>query len=118
MHPSTVTRGPVLFVTLNTFGAVTLTWVFFRADTFTDAWDYLTGIATLRSGPVERTAVWIVIPALVVALVVDLAQRRAAHHEAIMSWPRLVRGFAYGAAAIAFVVFSGDAPVPFLYFQF
>jgi hypothetical protein len=72
----------------------------------------------LRPGAVERTAAWIVIPAFVVAVAIDLAQRRARRHEAIMSWPRLVRGFAYGAAAIAFIVFSGSAPVPFLYFQF
>ncbi len=103
---------------LATFAAVTLGWVFFRAATFTEAWDYLTGLLTLRAGAVERTAVWIVVPALVVTLVVDLAQRRVARHEALMAWPRLVRGLAYGAAAVAFIVFSGDAPVPFLYFQF
>jgi len=103
---------------LVTFAAVTLTWVFFRADTFTDAWDYLGGLLTLRPGAVDRTAVWIIVPALLVTLTIDLAQRVGARHEAMMSWPRLVRGFAYGAAAIAFVVFSGDAPVPFLYFQF
>jgi alginate O-acetyltransferase complex protein AlgI len=101
-----------------TFAAVTLTWAFFRAATFSEAWSYLSGIVSLRPGAVERTAVWIVIPAFVVAVVIDLAQRRARRHEAIMSWPRLVRGFAYGTAAIAFIVFSGSAPVPFLYFQF
>lgn len=103
---------------LFTFGAVTLTWVFFRAATFTDAWDYLTGLLTLRSGVVERTAVWIVVPALVVTIAIDFAQRRATRHEAIMSWPRPIRGLVYAAAAVAFIVFSGDAPVPFLYFQF
>lgn len=101
-----------------TFVAVTLSWVFFRAATFTEAWDYLTGIVSLRAGAVDRTAVWIVIPAVVATLIIDLTQRRGVRHEAITTWPRLVRGLAYGAAAIAFIVFSGDAPVPFLYFQF
>ncbi len=103
---------------LATFVAVTLTWVFFRADTFTEAWAYLGGIVSLRPGPVERTAVWIVVPALIVAVAIDLAQRKARRHEALMAWPRLVRGLAYGSAAVAFIVFSGSAPVPFLYFQF
>jgi hypothetical protein len=103
---------------LVTFAGVSLTWVFFRADTFTMAWDYLAGLVTLRPGPVARTAVWIVLPALLVTVLIDLAQRRGAQHEAMMSWPAAVRGLAYGAALVAFIVFSGDAPVPFLYFQF
>lgn len=103
---------------LVTFAGVVVTWVFFRAETFTDAWHYLGGLVTLRAGPVDRTAVWIVVPALVVMVVIDVAQRRMARHEALMAWPRVARGLAYGAAAIAFVVFSGEAPVPFLYFQF
>ena len=103
---------------LATFAAVSLTWVFFRAATFTEAWDYLIGLITLRPGAVERTAAWIIVPALIVTIVIDLAQRRGASHEALMTWPSLVRGLAYGAAAVTFIVFSGDAPVPFLYFQF
>ncbi len=103
---------------LATFVGVSLTWIFFRAATFTKAWAYLTGIVTLRPGEVARTAVWIVLPALAVSILIDVAQRRAARHEALMSWPVPVRGLAYAAALVAFIVFSGDAPVPFLYFQF
>lgn len=103
---------------LTTFAGVSLTWIFFRAATFTEAWAYVTGIATLRPGPVARTAVWIVLPALAISLLIDAAQRVSSRHEVIGSWPVVIRGFAYAAALVAFVVFSGDAPVPFLYFQF
>ena len=47
---------------LFTFTGVSLTWIFFRAATFTDAWAYLTGIVTFRPGEVARTAVWIILP--------------------------------------------------------
>lgn len=106
---------PAVFVT---FAGVSLTWIFFRAATFTEAWDYLGGLLTLRPGEVSRTAVWIVVPALLVTVIIDIAQRRAGVHEAIIQWPAAVRGLAYAAALMAFVVFSGDAPVPFIYFQF
>lgn len=103
---------------LTTFAVVSMTWIFFRADSFTDAWAYLTGIVTLRSGAVDRTALSIILPALVVTVAIDVAQRATSRHEAIGSWPVPARGFAYGMALVAFIVFSGEAPVPFLYFQF
>ena len=103
---------------LFTFAAVSLTWIFFRASTFTEAWDYLSGIATLRPGEVSRTAVWIIMPALAVATVIDIAQRRSHTHDAVLHWPPVPRGIAYVAALVAFIVFSGQAPVPFIYFQF
>lgn len=103
---------------LLTYTTVMLTWVLFRAADLGEASAYLSGLLTLRDGPIARTAVWIVLPALVVTIAIDIAQRQGAQHEAVGSWPAVARGFAYGAAAIAFVVFSGSAPVPFLYFQF
>jgi D-alanyl-lipoteichoic acid acyltransferase DltB (MBOAT superfamily) len=101
-----------------TFIGVSLTWIFFRAATFTAAWSYLTGLLSLRPGAISRTAVGIVVPALLVTIIIDVAQRRAGSHEAIMRWPAAARGIAYAAAITAFVTFSGDVPIPFIYFQF
>jgi D-alanyl-lipoteichoic acid acyltransferase DltB (MBOAT superfamily) len=115
LDPPTLRTLPSVLVT---FTGVTLTWIFFRAATFGEAWDYLGGLMTLRPGAVSASAVWTVVPALLVTIVIDLAQRRAGMHEAIGRWPAVARGLAYGAGVTTFIVFSGNAPVPFLYFQF
>ena len=111
-HPS---RLPAMAVT---WILVHLAWVFFRADGLTEAFDILVGIATLRGGAIDRTAISIVIPALAVTLVIDITQRVTGSHSGLSQWQPLARGVAYGLGIVALIVFSGQAPVPFIYFQF
>ena len=103
---------------LSTFALVTLTWILFRAATFGDAIDYLTGLFSFRSGPLPIDALALLLPAIAAILVLDLAQRASGNHAVILSWPYPLRGLAYGLGAVALIVFSGQAAVPFLYFQF
>ena len=101
-----------------TFHLVCFAWIFFRAPTFACLADYVGGIATLRPGPIPYDALFLVVPAWALSITIDCAQRKAAQHEVIQTWPPAVRGMAYGLALVLLVIFGGQAEVPFLYFQF
>ena len=101
-----------------TFQLVALSWIFFRADSFTQAFEVLGGIASLRPGPVDVDALIILAIFGTATIAIDLVQRNKLSHTHILSWPAAARGFAYATMAIAVFVFAGDQPVPFIYFQF
>jgi D-alanyl-lipoteichoic acid acyltransferase DltB (MBOAT superfamily) len=101
-----------------TFALVALTWIPFRAASFGEALDYAAGLLTLRAGPVPVDALSLLVPAVVVILILDLAQRSSGSHTVVLAWPAPARGLAYGLGLVALIVFSGQAAVPFLYFQF
>ncbi|HKZ29351.1 MAG TPA: MBOAT family protein [Acidimicrobiia bacterium] len=101
-----------------TFNLVNVTWIFFRAESFSQAFDYLEGLVTLRSGRlVVREAVMLLL-ALTLSMGLDLIQRNMRSHTALQRLPALVRGFAYGSMILLVILWSGGAPVPFIYFQF
>jgi len=101
-----------------TFMLVTLTWIPFRSASLSGALDYAAGLASLRAGPVPVDALSLLLPALLVVLVLDVAQRQSGSHAVATTWPYPVRGLAYGLGAVAILVFSGQPSVPFIYFQF
>lgn len=103
---------------LATFHLVCLTWIFFRADGFGQAWSYLTGILTLRAGAPDFRAISLLIPLGLMMLAIDLAQRQLGKQTAILTWSPVQRGLAFGVMVVGIVVFSGAAQVPFIYFQF
>jgi hypothetical protein len=115
-RPFTLGRDSVR--TVVTFHLVCLAWVFFRASSFTLAFHYLSGIATLRSGPVDKDALTTLALAAVAMFTIDCAQRRARDHAAILDWAPALRGLAYGAMILGIIIFSGGTPVPFIYFRF
>ena len=93
--------------------------VLFRAQSLTGALDYYRGILTLRGGVVSLEETLIVLAAAAVLLAIDLAQRRVGEDvTTYLRLPALPRAATAGAAAVALVVFSGTAEVPFIYFQF
>ena len=104
--------------TLATFNLVCLAWVFFRADTFGQAFDVLWGIATLRSGSPDMDALWLVILLGAIVIAMDVAQRNSASHTAVLRWPAPARGFTYAVLLLGVVIFAGAQQVPFIYFQF
>jgi hypothetical protein len=103
---------------VGTFNLVCLAWIFFRASTFSQASSYLRGIVTLRGGSVDVDGLVLTALALAVVLGIDLAQRRSGVHTPVLNWPPALRGTVYGFLVVAMIVFSGGAPVPFIYFQF
>jgi len=111
------TRSDLLPVLL-TFHLVAFTWIPFRASSLGSAGDYLGGLLTLRDGPIPGDALGVLLPALVVVLLLDLAQRSTGSHTPMLRWHYTRRGLAYGLGVVAVLVFSGQAAVPFLYFQF
>jgi D-alanyl-lipoteichoic acid acyltransferase DltB (MBOAT superfamily) len=115
------TAGDIL-PAIGTFHLVTLSWIFFRADSFTQAWNYLLGIVTLRGGSPDLVAaaemLALLVPLGLMSLVIDLAQRQHRNQTAPLEWPVLSRGLAYGVMLVGLVVFTGGGAVPFIYFQF
>jgi D-alanyl-lipoteichoic acid acyltransferase DltB (MBOAT superfamily) len=101
-----------------TFNLVNVTWIFFRAESFSQAFDYLEGLVTLRSGTLIIREAAMLLFALALAIALDLIQRNMRSHTALQQLPALVRGFAYGSMILLVILWSGGEPVPFIYFQF
>lgn len=101
-----------------TFNLVNVTWIFFRAESFTQAFDYLGGLVTLRPGSLVLREAAMLLIVFTVSISLDLIQRNMHSHTAIQQLPALVRGLAYGSMALAVILWSGGTPVPFIYFQF
>ena len=107
-----------LLPALATFSLVNLTWIFFRAETFTQAFNYLQGLLTLRPGGVILRDVALLLVVAAVSFALDLTQRNMHSHTALQQLPAVVRGLTYGSMALAVILWSGGTPVPFIYFQF
>jgi len=103
---------------IGTFHLVCLAWIFFRAVSFSQAWAVLTGIFSFRGGSIGVNDVLLVALAGVITLALDLAQRRSGQQSVVLQLPPLARGAVYGLAFAGLLVYSGGAPVPFIYFQF
>jgi D-alanyl-lipoteichoic acid acyltransferase DltB (MBOAT superfamily) len=107
---------------LVTFHLVALSWIFFRADSFAQAWDYLTGIVTLRGGMPDLVSAGemmaLLVPLGLMSFLIDFAQRQARSQTAQLEWSVLNRGLAYGVMLVGLIVFTGGGSVPFIYFQF
>lgn len=107
-----------LIAALVTFHLVCFAWIFFRAESFTQAFDVITGIVTLRGGGPSIDAVARVGFAAVAVFSIDYHQRSKASELAPLAWSPIPRGALYFALGFLVVVFSGGTPVPFIYFQF
>lgn len=103
---------------LGTFALVSLLWVFFRADTLSQATDYLTGLVTAPWGSPLLDDVLIVGTSLLFVLCLDLSQRLTGQHAAILRWPAVARGAATAVLVLSILVWTGGSSQPFIYFQF
>lgn len=107
------------FQAFATFNLVCLTWIFFRAADFTQAWAYLSGIFTNGFHPdyLGLTAVFAFYSILI--LIVDLNCWYEDRELPLPDQaPVFIRGLAY-AAALFLISFVGvNEVVPFIYFQF
>ena len=110
-------RGANALATLTTFGLVTLTWTFFRAETLAGALEVLGRIASAATGPVNIADALVVACAAGIAFALDVAQRRQREGAPLVVGP-VRAGFVTAGMAAAVVIFSGGVPEPFIYFQF
>jgi D-alanyl-lipoteichoic acid acyltransferase DltB (MBOAT superfamily) len=115
-RPAT-SRVKAVLGALVTFHLVCFAWIFFRAQSVGDAFDYIARIIRLTPGSVELDAVVLTIFGAVAMFIVDVVQRRGQSVPLLDRVPA-ARGVVYGALIVAIIVFSGGAPVPFIYFQF
>jgi D-alanyl-lipoteichoic acid acyltransferase DltB (MBOAT superfamily) len=100
-----------------TFIVVVLAWIFFRAETLTDAFQYLSIVfsETLFSIPaVSKSAVLL----LFGYMVIEWIQRHQDHFMDITNIPnRMFRYLLYFIAVFCIFYYAGDTQ-PFIYFQF
>jgi alginate O-acetyltransferase complex protein AlgI len=105
-----------------TFHLVALTWIFFRAESFGIAWQYLYGILTWHPATASSPAspLGLRIAALCACIfALDLAQEFSKDEVFILRQQWVVRGMCYASLIILILVFGGlGANIPFIYFQF
>ena len=99
-----------------TFSVVSLTWIFFRSPDFSTSFEVIRALA--RPGDWSQADALLVALATLGALALDLASRRRWFtYQLIVNRPAAAGAMSM-AALLAIVMFSGDAPRPFVYFQF
>ena len=107
-----------IFWTVVTFHLVCLTWIFFRAESFPEAWFVLSGIVTGAGGAPTAAIVW----ALGATLLMDIALRAYDDHAWILRLPRfgqfLVVQLMLGGIFLGILAARGQEARPFIYFQF
>jgi alginate O-acetyltransferase complex protein AlgI len=106
---------PSAFRTFTLFCFATL---FFRSESFTGAWQFLTGLVTLRAGPVDRNAVALIVFAAIFMFGFDVLQRNLRDETPVIEWSPTARAAVYATLFVAIVLFSGGTATPFFYFQF
>ncbi|WP_324780159.1 MBOAT family O-acyltransferase [Thiobacillus sedimenti] len=105
-----------------TLALVWLTWVFFRAPTFHDAWTItaaMLGMADAAGAPAVRTYVQALVWASLLLVLVEPAIERALK-RGLRRWGELhftLRGTAYAGIALMVILFGGSSQ-KFIYFDF
>ncbi len=104
---------------LITFSLTVFAWIFFRAESVSQAFSYIGGIFTssLFSIPqVSSTVVWVLI-AIFLAIEWNGREQQYAIANFAVRWPRLARWSIYYFMALAIYVYAGKGQ-QFIYFQF
>jgi alginate O-acetyltransferase complex protein AlgI len=106
-------RIPALLV----FTIVTLTWIPFRAPTFTSAGEVFAGLLGPGGGDQLMFAPVALAILGLLTIAIDLADLEG-NVDPVRRWPGFARGIGYGTAMVAVPLFASQAVVPFIYFQF
>jgi alginate O-acetyltransferase complex protein AlgI len=105
--------------TLVTFHLTCLAWIFFRADDFAQAGQFIEGLVTFRSGALPVLGfVNFLVPTALLLVVIDQMQIRLRDDPGLPRLHPRIQGLAYGLGAVTVLLASGGTPVPFVYFQF
>ncbi len=103
------------------FVLVTVLWVFFRANSLDAALDFFGGMTSGLTGSAAgawKPPAMILSFALVAMFAMDVVDRSRMPRSPLRRIPMAVQGVLAGLAIVAIVVFSGQDPEPFIYFQF
>ena len=115
--PSLKEAGQMIF----TFALVCIAWIFFRAESVGDAFDYLTRMVTdLSFNPRPFRKNIFLLLGIGILLLVEWMQRRKAHGFDFdeMKLPQVARTTIYLVTALAILLFSVTGGNGFIYFQF
>ena len=107
-----------LLPALGTFHLVAFAWIFFRADSLSSAASFVQRLLEFRLALPEPNNAILVGLAVIAVLSIDLWQRNAGQHEAMLQWKPAWQGLAYATLLLAIITFSGGPVTPFIYFQF
>ena len=101
-----------------TFALAVIGWIIFRAETITQAWDFLCGICSSNILSIPTHAgIHALFINLALLIVVEWFQRNKQHSLDIANLPTYLRYSIY--LAMAFIIFAfGGNTVNFIYFQF
>jgi D-alanyl-lipoteichoic acid acyltransferase DltB (MBOAT superfamily) len=106
---------------------VMVAWVFFRAESFGDAYAVLRGIAAWKGAydfhlfdavPFELGPMELVIWMTLWLLFIDLPQYVRRDQTTMLTWPFWLRGLVYTVFVLLMVTVQRGDEVPFIYFQF
>lgn len=116
-----VADGPLRFKHLPsimmTFVAVSVVWIFFRAEDLAASASVFRALA-LQSGEIAKSDAVVVLWAFLTMIVVDLAARAQLLSPSLLKRQPATSGLLVGLALAGIVLFSGGSPRPFVYFQF
>jgi alginate O-acetyltransferase complex protein AlgI len=102
-----------------TFQLVCIAWVFFRADSFSDAGTILTKIGhALVRGQIERPPSFAPFGWVLLLLAVEWHRRGRSHALEIVPQGRTARWAIYYAIVVVILLHAQLAHTPFIYFQF
>jgi D-alanyl-lipoteichoic acid acyltransferase DltB (MBOAT superfamily) len=104
---------------LVTFHIVCLAWIFFRADSFANAWDVLTRVLFHWGGPATLVTPWVLL-AIAVGICSQYIPGRALSH-AMAQFSRLspvAQGVVLGFGLLFINVLGPRGVAPFIYFRF
>ena len=100
-----------------TMVVVLAAWVFFRAPSFSVAWNVFAGIAAWK-GKLVMADVHLVVFTSLWLLVFEAPAYRRKSQTAFLNAPWWVRGFVYGGSVLAMVFLERKPEASFIYFQF
>jgi alginate O-acetyltransferase complex protein AlgI len=106
---------------VGTFTLVTVFWVFFRAASLSDAFDFFGAMTKSLTGPSAgawKPAAILIVLFGAITFAIDYVDRSRRKTRPLQTWPMWLQGALAGAAVVALIVWSGAAPQPFIYFQF
>lgn len=110
-----------LFSILITFSLISFTWIFFRADTFSDAFyviSHMFGKTVFDFSKIAEFRAWIAVFAAVLLFVVEILTKTKKVSEWYLKSNTSVRLISYGLLLAVIVLFGAYDNKSFIYFQF
>ena len=118
MRPSGWPALPRPIAILLTFHVVTLGWIFFRAESFVAARDYLAGFGRIDPGALAVTPLAAAL--ILLGLGIHFIPRHLMQRIAVIAlrWPALLCGGALGVVILLIDALRFEGVAPFIYYQF